>query len=45
MILHTLQQLLEVTLKKLGEEGYLAQEHISSGRTPTTEALKQYWGN
>lgn len=29
--------------KKLGEEGYLAQEHISSGRTPTTEALKQYW--
>ena len=29
--------------KKLGEEGFLAQEHISSGRTPTTEALKQYW--
>ena len=29
--------------KKLGEEGYLGQEHISSGRTPTTEALKQYW--
>ena len=29
--------------KKLGEEGYLAQEHISSGRTPTTEALRQYW--
>ena len=29
--------------KKLGEEGYLAQEHISSGRTPTTEALKEYW--
>lgn len=29
--------------KKLGEEGYLAQEHISSGRTPTSEALKQYW--
>jgi len=29
--------------KKLGEEGYLAQEHVSSGRTPTTEALKQYW--
>lgn len=29
--------------KKLGEEGYLAQEHISSGRTPTNEALKQYW--
>ncbi len=28
---------------KLGEEGYLAQEHISSGRTPTTEALKEYW--
>ncbi len=31
--------------KKLGEEGFLAQEHISSGRTPTTEALKQYWQN
>ncbi len=29
--------------KKLGEEGYLAQEHISSGRTPTVEALKEYW--
>ncbi len=29
--------------KKLGEEGYLAQEHISSRRTPTTEALRQYW--
>ncbi|WP_121628129.1 heat-shock protein [Poseidonibacter antarcticus] len=29
--------------KKLGDEGYLAQEHISSGRTPTTEALKEYW--
>ena len=29
--------------KKLGEEGFLVQEHISSGRTPTTEALKQYW--
>lgn len=29
--------------KKLGEEGFLAQEHISSGRTPTNEALKQYW--
>ncbi|MCD4758164.1 MAG: heat-shock protein [Arcobacteraceae bacterium] len=31
--------------KKLGEEGYLAQEHSSSGRTPTTEALKEYWSN
>jgi len=30
--------------KKLGDEGYLEQEHISSGRTPTTEALKEYWG-
>jgi heat-inducible transcriptional repressor len=29
--------------KKLGEEGYLAQEHISSGRTPTIEALEEYW--
>jgi len=31
--------------KKLGDEGYLAQEHSSSGRTPTTEALKEYWTN
>lgn len=31
--------------KKLGEEGYLAQQHASSGRTPTTEALKEYWTN
>lgn len=31
--------------KKLGDEGFLAQEHVSSGRTPTTEALKQYWAN
>merc|ERR1711941_254285 len=31
--------------KKLGDEGFLAQEHVSSGRTPTTEALKQYWIN
>jgi heat-inducible transcriptional repressor len=29
--------------KKLGDEGYLAQEHISSGRTPTAVALKEYW--
>jgi heat-inducible transcriptional repressor len=29
--------------KKLGDEGYLEQEHISSGRTPTIEALKTYW--
>ncbi|PWE20759.1 heat-shock protein [Aliarcobacter skirrowii] len=29
--------------KKLVDEGFLAQEHISSGRTPTNEALKQYW--
>ena len=29
--------------KKLGDEGYLAQEHVSSGRTPTIEALTQYW--
>jgi heat-inducible transcriptional repressor len=31
--------------KKLGDEGYLAQEHISSGRTPTNDALKEYWLN
>ena len=29
--------------KKLGDEGYLAQEHSSSGRTPTIDALKEYW--
>jgi len=29
--------------KKLGDDGYLAQEHISSGRVPTIEALKEYW--
>ncbi len=29
--------------KKLGDEGYLVQEHISSGRTPTNVALKEYW--
>ncbi len=29
--------------KKLGEDGYLAQEHVSSGRIPTFEALKEYW--
>ena len=31
--------------KKLGDEGFLAQEHVSSGRTPTIEALRQYWTN
>lgn len=31
--------------KKLGDEGFLAQEHVSSGRTPTTDALKMYWSN
>lgn len=31
--------------KKLGDEGYLAQEHISSGRIPTFDALKEYWQN
>ena len=29
--------------KKLGDEGYLIQEHVSSGRTPTNEALRDYW--
>jgi heat-inducible transcriptional repressor len=29
--------------KKLGDEGYLVQEHISSGRIPTTNALEEYW--
>lgn len=29
--------------KKLGDEGYLEQEHISSGRVPTIEALKSFW--
>ena len=31
--------------KKLGDEGYLAKEHASSGRTPTIEALKEYWSS
>ncbi len=31
--------------KKLGDEGFLAQEHVSSGRTPTIEALKRYWAD
>ena len=31
--------------KKLGDEGYLAQNHISSGRTPTIDALKEFWIN
>jgi heat-inducible transcriptional repressor len=29
--------------RKLCDDGYLAQEHISSGRIPTIEALKEYW--
>ena len=29
--------------KKLGDEGYLVQEHISSGRVPSVVALRQYW--
>lgn len=29
--------------KKLGDEGYLLKEHISSGRTPSINALKEYW--
>ncbi|MCK9162454.1 MAG: heat-shock protein [Arcobacter butzleri] len=29
--------------KKLGDEGYLIQEHISSGRVPTNVALIEYW--
>jgi len=29
--------------RQLGEDGYLKQTHISSGRIPTIEALKQYW--
>ncbi len=31
--------------RKLAQEGYLMQEHISSGRIPTFEALKEYWNN
>ena len=29
--------------KKLGDEGFLIQEHVSSGRIPSIEALKNYW--
>lgn len=31
--------------KALGDEGILAQPHISSGRIPTNNALKNYWRN
>jgi len=31
--------------KKLGDEGCLKQEHISSGRIPTNSALKKYWSD
>jgi len=31
--------------KKLGDDGYLIQEHISSGRIPTKLALQEYWIN
>ena len=31
--------------KKLGEDGYLVQEHISSGRIPTKIAMQEYWLN
>ncbi len=43
MILLTHHATIRGYFKKLGDEGFLAQEHVSSGRTPTTEALKQYW--
>jgi len=29
--------------RELSKDGYLEQVHISSGRTPTIQALKQYW--
>jgi heat-inducible transcriptional repressor len=32
-------------LKKLVDEGALAQQHISSGRMPTNDALIEYWSN
>jgi heat-inducible transcriptional repressor len=32
-------------LKKLVDEGELAQQHISSGRVPTEVALTNYWAN
>lgn len=31
--------------KALGDEGVLAQPHISSGRIPTNSALRNYWRN
>ena len=39
MILLTSPATIRGYFKKLGEEGYLAQEHISSGRTPTSVKL------
>ncbi len=34
---------IRVYFKKLSDEGVLTQLHVSSGRIPTDEALKEYW--
>lgn len=36
---------IRVYFKKLSEEGILTQLHISGGRIPTNEAMKEYWLN
>ena len=36
---------IRIYLKRLSEEGALAQLHVSSGRIPTKEALIEYWQN
>ncbi len=34
---------IRVYFKKLSDEGVLTQLHVSSGRIPTNDALKEYW--
>ncbi|WP_458699591.1 HrcA family transcriptional regulator [Sulfurospirillum sp. 1307] len=36
---------IRIYLKRLSEEGALAQLHVSSGRVPTQKALIEYWQN
>jgi len=36
---------IRVYFKKLSQEGVLTQLHVSGGRVPTDEAMKQYWNN
>lgn len=36
---------IRVYFKKLSDEGVLTQLHISGGRIPTSEAMKEYWNS